>query len=160
MRKLLTISFIAFSTLHVHAQKVSAKDSTEISSKISDWNHAWKVKDYKLATKWYTAHAEFTNAFGQHKIGQQQIESLLNEVFQLSFVMAGDSKVASQKMMLISKDVVLVITTIERAGQQTPDGTSLGIRRTTHHRLFKKYKQWLIVGHLISDARDEQAPKH
>ncbi len=142
------------------AQKNNGNDSLEIVNKIDDWNQGWKIKDHKLATKWYAESAEFTNAFGQHKVGQRAIEGLLNEVFQLPFVMAGDSKVGRQEMIWITKDVVLVVTVIERAGQQSPDGKQLGLRKTSHHRIFKKEKEWLIAGHLISDARDTQNSKH
>src|SRR3989337_4351576 len=143
-----------------HAQTVNETDSLEIVSKISDWNKGWKIKDYIPATKWYTGDAEFTNAFGQHRIGQPAIEALLKEVFQLPFVMAGDSKVISQTMMLVAPGVMLVITVIARAGQQTPDNKDLNVRHTTHHRLLKKEKEWLMAAHLISDARDTQAAKH
>lgn len=74
--------------------------------------------------------------------------------------MAGDSKVVGQKMMLLSNDLILVITTIEREGQQLSDGRSLDVRHTTHHRIFKKEKEALIPAHLISGARDTRSSKH
>ena len=136
------------------AQSVSKQDSLEISSKIDDWNLAWKIKDHQLASKWYMKDAEFTNAFGHNKIGQVDIENLLKEVFGLSFVMSGDSKVTNQKFKVIAPNVILVVTTIERLGQKTSQQAELGPRQTTHHRIFKKEKDWLIISHLISDARD------
>jgi hypothetical protein len=144
----------------VCGQHISAADSVEIVSKIDDWNKGWKVKDYKLATKWYSDAAEFTNAFGHNKIGKPEIEQFMKEVFQLPFVMAGDSKVARQKVIPLSENIVLVITAIERTGQKTPDENELGIRHTTHHRIFKKENEWLIAGHLISDSRNTQSNKH
>lgn len=144
----------------VLGQTISKSDSIEIANKIEDWNKGWQVKDYKLATKWYSDKAEFTNAFGHARIGQSDIEGLLKEVFQLPFVMAGDSKVTKQKFIALDEKIVLVITSIERTGQKTPDEKELGVRQTTHHRVFKKDNEWLIVGHLISDARDPVSSKH
>lgn len=144
----------------VLGQTISKSDSIEIANKIEDWNKGWQVKDYKLATKWYSDIAEFTNAFGHTRIGQSDIEGLLKEVFQLPFVMAGDSKVTKQKFIALDEKIVLVITSIERTGQKTPDEKELGVRQTTHHRVFKKDNEWLIVGHLISDARDPVSSKH
>ena len=145
---------------YVCAQRISIADSIEIVNKIADWNNGWKIKDYKLTTKWYSDASEFTNAFGHNRIGKLQIEEFMKEVFHLPFVMAGDSKVASQKLIPLNDNIVLVITAIERTGQKTPDESNLGIRQTTHHRIFKKESEWLIAAHLISDARDTQSNKH
>ena len=156
------ISFIfilSFCSITI-GQGLHNADSIEIVNKIDDWNKGWKVKDYVLASKWYSDRAEFTNAFGHNKTGKTEIEGFMKEVFALPFVMAGDSKVAKQKFIQLDKNIVLVITTIERAGQKAPDGSSLGIRHTTHHRVFKKGEEWLIESHLISDARDTESSKH
>ena len=159
MRVIIILIFVTVYT-HVVGQTISNSDSIEIANKIEDWNRGWKGKDYKLATKWYTAEAEFTNAFGHTKTGQSDIEKFMKEVFQLPFVMAGDSRVTKQKFIALDDKIVLDITSIERTGQKTPNEKELGIRRTTHHRVFKKEDEWLIVGHLISDARDTESSKH
>lgn len=157
-----TIALFAFMTVAFcsYGQTISKSDSTEIAAKIDDWNTGWKVKDYKLATKWYSDNAEFTNAFGHSKTGKSEIETFMKEVFALPFVMAGDSRVTKQKFIQLDDRIVLVITSIERSGQKTPDDKELGIRQTTHQRIFRKDKEWLIVGHLISDARDRESSKH
>jgi uncharacterized protein (TIGR02246 family) len=145
----------------IYSQSVTVADSTEIAQKIDDWNTGWIEKDYEITTKWYSDQAEFTNAFGHNMVGKTEIRSLLKEVFSLPFVMAGSSRVSGQKMVPVSKNVVLVITQIERSGQETPDGTGLDTRKTTHHRLFvKDNEEWLIAGHLISDARDRGSSDH
>jgi len=141
-------------------QSISKVDSLEIANKIDDWNKGWKVKDYELTTKWYSETAEFTNAFGHNRIGKLEIQNFMKEVFQLPFVMEGDSKVTNQKFLPLDDKIVLVITSIERTGQKTSDKKELGVRRTTHHRIFKNDNEWLIVGHLISDARDTESNKH
>jgi ketosteroid isomerase-like protein len=144
----------------IYSQSITSADSTEIAQKIEDWNTGWIEKDYEIATKWYSDQAEFTNAFGHNMVGKPEIRSLLKEVFSLPFVMAGSSRVAGQKMVPVSENVVLVITQIERLGQEMPDGTGLDTRKTTHHRLFVKEAEWLIAGHLISDARDRDSSGH
>ncbi|MCB0497528.1 MAG: nuclear transport factor 2 family protein [Cyclobacteriaceae bacterium] len=142
------------------AQVISTSDSLRIVSQIDDWNKAWKTKDYKLAAKWYSDDAEFTNAFGFSMVGRQAIEEYLAEVFAMDFVMAGESEQTSIKLKPIADNVVLVISTISRTGQKMSDNSALGPRRTTHHRLFKKEGDWQIVGHLISDARSTESSKH
>jgi uncharacterized protein (TIGR02246 family) len=144
----------------VQSQTISTADSLEITQKIYDWNRAWGEKDHELAAKWYVDHAEWTNAFGHNHVGSTEIGNFLKEVFQLPFVMAGQSRTTSQHLIAVSDDVILVITTVERTGQTTPDGTELGVRKSTHHRVFKKDPEWLIVGHLISDARDTELARH
>ena len=84
----------------------------------------------------------------------------MKEVFDLPFVMAGDSRVTKQKFIQLENKIILVITSIERTGQKTPENKELGIRQTTHHRVFRKETEWLVVGHLISDARDTESSKH
>jgi len=135
-------------------------DEKEIIEKIDDWNRAWKIKDPVLAAKWYSENADFTNAFGFSMIGKANIETYLTRVFGLDFVMAGNSQQTSLKFKKISSNSILVITTIERMGQKTSDGKELGIRNTTHYRIFQKNDNWNIVAHLISDARSNKTEKH
>lgn len=160
MRSIISLVFFLSLCTCVMGQRISKADSIEIVNKIDDWNKGWKVKDYKLATKWYSETAEFTNAFGHSKTGKLDIGKFMREVFDLPFVMAGDSRVTRQKFIQLDKRIVLVVTSIERTGQKTPDEKELGIRQTTHHRIFKKETEWLIAGHLISDARDTESDKH
>ncbi len=145
---------------YVRGQSISKTDSTEIANKIEDWNKGWKIKDYKLTTRWYSDAAEFTNAFGHSRIGKTEIEEFMKEVFRLPFVMAGDSRVTQQKFVMLDDKIVLAITLIERTGQKTPDEKELGTRKTTHHRVFRKGNEWKIVSHLISDARDTESSRH
>jgi len=132
-----------------------------IAAVIDQWNHGWQAKDPKLAAAGYSEDADWTNAFGFHKQGKAAIESFLAEVFQLPHVMAATSKVAEQEIRFLSDDVATVRTRVERTGQTTPTGQLLGTRNTHHLRVFaKRNQQWVIVSHLISDARDPQAPGH
>ena len=95
------------------------------------------------------------------RIGRAEIEKVLAEVFALPFVMAGESTTVEQSVKFIKPDVALVITRVERKGQQVASGTALGTRQTSHLRvLVGSGKEWKIVSHLISDARDTEQEKH
>lgn len=139
----------------------SAADSAAITTALGNWFRAWEVKDAALGARDYSADAAWTNAFGMTRQGRTAIEATLREVFALPFVTAGESQPTGQEIRWLRPDVALVVTTVERAGQQAPDGAPLGLRRTTHHRVFARGAGgWQIVSHLISDARDQQRPGH
>lgn len=160
MKKIISIILLLIGFTSIHAQTISEKDRLEINQKIADWNQAWKIKDASLAAKWYSEDADFTNAFGFSMIGKSEIDSYLTRVFKMDFVMAGNSEQTSIKLKYISSNTILAISTIERKGQKTNDGEELGPRQTSHHRLFQKKDSWLIVAHLISDARSIETKKH
>ncbi|MEQ9297170.1 MAG: hypothetical protein RIF33_01335 [Cyclobacteriaceae bacterium] len=160
MKTLLTLLIFAVSIQNTLSQTISESDSIAITRKIDDWNHAWKIKDAKLAAKWYSTDADFTNAFGFSMIGTSAIEEYLSRVFNMDFVMAGDSEQTSLKLRFVSDNSILAISTISRKGQLQSDGSELGDRTTTHHRLFKKDTDWQIIAHLISDARSIESNKH
>jgi len=139
----------------------SAADSAAISAALGNWFRAWEVKDAALGARDYTPDAAWTNAFGMTRQGRAAIEATLREVFALPFVTAGESQPTRQEIRWVRPDVALVVTTVERTGQQAPDGAPLGLRRTTHHRVFVRGAAgWQIASHLISDARDQQRPGH
>jgi uncharacterized protein (TIGR02246 family) len=147
--------------LFTYGQKLSIKDSVQISSMIKDWDTAWNIKDFQLASKWYSDDARFVNAFGDKRNGQKEVQDLLKEVFSLPFVMAGNSQTLEHQYQILNSNTVVVHTAILRKGQQMPDGTAIPERQTTHMRVFEKGNNgWMIKAHLISDARDKQAPKH
>ncbi len=143
------------------AQSISANDSLKIRAIIDDWDKGWIIKDYLLATKGYSTDARFTNAFGDKRNGQKEVEALLKEVFALPFVMSGKSETTEHRYQVISNQLVIVHTAVIRKGQQMPDGSVLPDRMTTHMRVFQQDRNgWAIKAHLISDARDKQSPKH
>jgi uncharacterized protein (TIGR02246 family) len=143
------------------AQSLSSKDSLQIYSMIDDWNKAWDIEDYMLAAKWYSGDARFTNAFGDKRTGQKDIEVLLKEVFALPFVMSGKSEQTEHRFQVLDNRNVIVHTAVVRKGQKMPDGSLLPDRMTSHLRVFQQEnKGWKIKAHLISDARDKQSPKH
>lgn len=161
MKHILSSVIIFFCALMSNAQSLSSKDSLQIHSMIEDWNRAWDIKDHLLAAKWYSGDARFTNAFGDKRNGQKEVEALLKEVFALPFVMAGKSESTEHRYQVLGNNLVIVHTAVTRKGQQMPDGSALPDRMTTHLRVFQHSDDsWRIKAHLISDARDKQAPKH
>lgn len=161
MKRLLFSVLICVLASTSNAQTLSAKDSLQIISMIEDWNRAWEIKDHVLAAKWYSDDARFTNAFGDKRNGQKEVEALLKGVFDLPFVMAGKSEITEHRYQVMSNNLVIVHTAVTRKGQQMPDGTVLPDRMTTHLRVFQLGNSgWRIKAHLISDARDKQGFKH
>ena len=132
-----------------------------IESIVDDWNRAWAVEDPVLAASGYADDAQFTNAFGFHRTGRAAIEEYLAEVFAMDFVMAGDSREVFREIDFLTPDVALVRSRVERTGQTTSDGDSLGVRRTSHLRAFQVRRgEWKLVSHLISDARATGEAEH
>jgi len=132
-----------------------------IGAVIDDWNHAWTTADHVLAASGYDEAAKFTNAFGFQRTGRVAIADYLEEVFQLDFVMAGKSREVAREIEYLHPDVALVWSRVEREGQQTAAGEDIGTRQTSHLRVFeRKAGEWVIVSHLISDARATARPRH
>ena len=162
MRIAILLIVVSLSAQPAHAQVApSTADSVAIVAALDRWYQAWETRDAELGARDYTNDAEWTNAFGMARRGRAAVESTLREVFALPFVVAGESRPTSQDIRWLRPDVALVVSTVERVGQQTPSGESLGMRRTTHHRVFVRGGDgWRIASHLISDARDQQRPQH
>ena len=165
MRRLAILFLHAFAAADAGAQaraaQPTAADSGAISAALGRWYRAWETRDAGLGARDYTDDASWTNAFGMTRQGRAAIETTLREVFALPFVVAGESQPTEQTIRWLSPDVALVISRVERTGQQTPTGASLGTRQTTHHRVFVRSAHgWRIASHLISDARDRQQPPH
>lgn len=138
----------------------SDADRAAISGVLDDWNQGWRVEDASLAAAGYSDDADFTNAFGFHRVGREAIREYLAEVFALDFVMAGVSADRSVDVRFIRDDVALVRTRRERTGQRMPDGSEMPTREITHLRVFRlEDDEWRIVSHLISDARETQRPR-
>lgn len=159
---LLAAVLLALPTDAARAQaRPTATDSAAIESALGRWYRAWETRDAELGARDYEDDAEWTNAFGMRRRGRAAIETTLREVFALPFVVAGESQPTAQDIQWLRPDVALVVSHVERAGQQTPAGAPLGTRQTTHHRVFVRTGgTWRIASHLISDARDRQQPPH
>jgi uncharacterized protein (TIGR02246 family) len=136
-------------------------DSVAITAAVDRWFEAWETLDAPLAAQDYAEDADWTNAFGQTQHGRAAIEAQLLEVFMLGFVTVGESQPVMQEIRFLGSDVALVRTRVERRGQQMPDMAQIGVRRTTHLRVFERRAgEWFIVSHLISDARETELSRH
>ena len=159
MRPILTLPALLLAA--ACAAPPASTDVERIGAVVDDWNRAWKVEDPVLAASGYSDDAEFTNAFGFHRIGRAEIEAYLTEVFALDFVMAGDSTEVRRELEFVRPDVALVHSRVERVGQRVGSGEELAPRRTSHLRVFAKDRgTWRIVSHLVSDARETSRPDH
>lgn len=139
----------------------TAVDRASVIEAIERWDQAWKSKDSRLGAQDYSDDAHWVNAFGMRRTGRAAVEQTLKEVFALPFVTAGESQTVHHDVRFLKPDVAVVATAVERRGQLTPDGEELGVRHTSHLRVFQRHEgHWQIVSHLISDARDRQAPRH
>lgn len=138
-----------------------AAATERIESIVDDWSRAWVVEDPVPAASGYSDDAEFTNAFGFHRTGREAIEAYLTEVFAMDFVMAGDSREVFREVDFLGPDVALRRSKVERTGQTTSEGESLGVRQTSHLRVFQRRSgEWKLVSHLISDARATGSAEH
>lgn len=163
MRKTAAVLFAIVLFAHLTLAQTTAQisDNQLVEKVIENWNQGWLKKDAKLTAKDYSDDADWTNAFGMKKKGRSEIEQFLTEVFSLPFVMAGQSKIVEQSVRVVKPDVALVVTRVERVGQQTPTGGAMGTRQTSHLRvLLKVGNEWKIINHLISDARDPERREH
>jgi len=141
--------------------ELTGQDSAAVERVVENWNQAWRTRDARLGASDYSDDADWMNAFGQKAKGRAEIQQVLERVFSLPFVMTGHSRVVEQTIGRLSREVAVVWTKVERTGQLTPSGESLGTRHTTHCRILTKLDvNWKIVAHLISDARSTDQPEH
>ncbi len=139
----------------------TAADEQAINDALQRWLTAWETLDPGLAARDYSSDADFTNAFGHTRRGRAEVEGLMTEVFGLRFVMAGKTQYSPPEIRFVSNELALVRTAARRTGQQTKAGEELGVRQTTHLRVFEKQPDgWRIISHLISDARNRDTPEH
>lgn len=139
----------------------SSADRAAIHRSLDDWNEGWRTKDAALATDAYSDDAEFTNAFGFHRVGRAAIAEYIAEVFTFDFVMAGRSVDETVAIRFLEPDVALVRTRRTRTGQLLADGRALPPREISHLRVFHRDGgRWEIASHLISDARSIDRTDH
>ena len=117
-------------------------------------------KDAGLAAQDYSDDADWTNAFGMRRIGREEIQKLLEEVFQLPFVMAGSTRYEYHDFKYVEPATVLLRSRAIRTNQQLADGETEPPRRINHLRVFsKRGERWVIVSHLIADERTPGKPR-
>lgn len=133
-------------------------DKKEILRTFDSWDQGWAQRDVDLAVQDYADDTDWTNAFGDRFQGKQALRDGLEFVFGLDFVMSGDSAGnAFEDVTFLGPDVAMVRSQLVRSGQETSTGEAMPDRHINHLRVFQKRdERWLIVSHLISDAREKR----
>ncbi|GHJ48363.1 hypothetical protein Cs7R123_57050 [Catellatospora sp. TT07R-123] len=105
----------------------------------------------------YTADADWTNAFGTSRKGGAQIEAYLAGLFADRHFAAGKPLGPPQAdIRLLTADVAVAKTYLERAGQQTADGATMAVRRNFSLKVFTREPDgWKIASDIYMDARDD-----
>ncbi|HEY1652731.1 MAG TPA: SgcJ/EcaC family oxidoreductase [Acidimicrobiales bacterium] len=105
----------------------------------------------------YVEDADWTNAFGTTLKGNLEIAKYLRDLFADTHFGAGAPVAPPEaSVRFIGDDVAVAKTYLERAGQQTSDGTTLPVRRNHSLKvLAKEAGRWRIVSDIYMDARDD-----
>lgn len=137
------------------AQTEADKDA--ILQTFDSWNQGWSEADADLAVQDYAEDTDWTNAFGDRFQGKDALQKGLAYIFSLGFVMAGDSAGNEYNdVTFLTPDVAMVRSKLVRTGQQTSTGEIMPDRHIHHLRVYKKIDgRWLIVSHLISQAKEK-----
>jgi uncharacterized protein (TIGR02246 family) len=161
LSKILVSAFVVIGVGELGAQGTPGpSDSVAIMAAMENWERAWMEKNAILAAQDYSDDADWTNAFGMRRIGRDNIEALLVDVFALDFVMAGDTEYEYHDLRFLRAGAALLRSKAVRVGQQLPDGTVEPPRQTNHLRVFEKRDaRWVIISHLIGDARTPGQPR-
>jgi uncharacterized protein (TIGR02246 family) len=133
-------------------------DKKEILRSFDSWNQGWAYRDADLAVQDYADDTDWTNAFGARFQGKKALRDGLEYIFSLDFVMAGDSAGNEyEDITFLSPDIAIVRSKLVRSGQKTSTGEAMPDRNINHLRVFQKRDgRWLIVSHLISDAKERR----
>lgn len=124
---------------------------------LDSWNEGWKTRDVGLAIADYADDCDFTNAFGDRFEGKDQLKEGLTFIFSLDFVMAGDSESnAYQDVTFLSDSIAMIRSQLVRKDQKTDSGEVMKDRLINHLRVLEKREgRWLIVSHLVSQAKEK-----
>ena len=157
MKRLMTLFWIAPLFLCCNSQTSLAedflKDETTIDQSIQDWDHAWETRNVDLAIKHYAEETDWTNAFGVRVQSKSALKELLQVIFNMDFVMAGENNYGKDEITFINENTATVRTQNIRKNQEWADGTKMDDRYINHLRVYQKINDvWLITDHMISQA--------
>lgn len=142
------------------ADDPAESDRAAIMQALHRWEQAWVDKDAELAARDYSDDADWTNAFGMRRLGREEIQKLLEEVFQLPFVMAGSTLYEYHDFTYVGPSTILLRSRAIRTNQQLDSGKTEPPRRINHLRVFAKQgERWVIISHLIADERTPGKPR-
>ena len=124
---------------------------------LESWNRGWAERNAELAVQDYAEDTDWTNAFGVRFRGRDELRKGLEFIFGLDFVMAGDSGGNEfEEVTFLGPETALIRSKLVRVGQETREGQSMKDRHIHHLRVLQKRQgQWLVVSHLISQAKEK-----
>ena len=125
----------------------------QINTTIAEWDHAWETKNVEQAIKYYSEDIDWTNAFGARVQSKEELQELLETIFGLDFVMAGENDYGENEITFLNDSIATARSLNIRKNQRWPDGSKMDDRHINHLRLYKNIDgEWLIVHHMISQA--------
>lgn len=128
-------------------------DQEVINQTIQDWDNAWETKNLELALKHYAKDADWTNAFGDRVQSKNELRELLQFIFNMDFVMAGENNYGENEIKFINGQTATVRSQNIRKNQEWADGSKMDDRYINHLRVYRKVDgRWLITDHMISQA--------
>lgn len=135
----------------------SDEERRAVLATLDTWNEGWRLKDAALAVADYSDDVDWTNAFGDRFQGKDALRAGLEFIFGLDFVMAGESEGnVYEDVTFLAPDIALIRSELVRVGQETDSGETMRDRHVHHLRVLQKRDgQWVIVSHLISQAKEK-----
>jgi len=145
------------SPFQVEGAEAAETERAAVLAALDSWNRGWAERDAELAVRDYSEDVDWTNAFGDRFQGRSELKKGLEFIFSLDFVMVGDSGDNEfEDVRFLSPDVALLRSKLVRAGQETSAGEVMADRHVHHLRVLQKREgRWLIISHLISQAKDK-----
>jgi len=137
------------------AREQPGGDELAIRQLIANWDQGWKVFDAELATRDYSADADWTNAFGLSRKGRAEIHKFLENFYTAPGTRSRTSTPSTTTIRFIRPDIAAATSYRETVGQKTASGAEYPKRKTHDLRLLTREKgKWSIVSHLIMDEKE------
>lgn len=148
-----TTLFLSCNSENPNSLNDLSNDKAAINQSIKDWDNAWKTKDLELALKHYANKTDWTNAFGNRVQSKNELRELLQFIFNMDFVMAGENNYGENEIIFINDSIVTVRSQNIRKNQKWADGSDMDDRYINHLRIYQKTGNvWQITNHMISQA--------
>jgi uncharacterized protein (TIGR02246 family) len=147
-------------TLFVSARAVPSGDdqraaTAAITKLVEDWDQGWRTFDAALATRDYAPDADWTNAFGDSRKGQPEIQRFMTKLYTDPKIRSRRSTPSKTTIRFIRPDIAAVSSYRETVGQKTASGAEYPTRKTHDLRIVvREAGNWLIVSHLIMDEKE------
>lgn len=145
--------FISCNTQKAETPFNSEEAKSKINESIAAWDKGWETKDVDLSLKYYADDTDWTNAFGDRVQSKEELQQLLETIFGLDFVMAGENDYGENEITFLNDSIATARSLNVRKNQKWPDGSKMDDRHINHLRVYKNINgEWLIVHHMISQA--------